>query len=260
MVSLRSVFSDKIHTYRLFHAIEDDDLTGVTKILKKHPRVVNLPRSKADATTPLMMAAAFGRTDIVKKLLQQGAHVDAQGYLCRTALHYAVQNQNRIMPRERTDNHRETIKLLLKHNANINHIDAAGHSVLDRCITTKNIEFAQFLIAHGADVEHQNAQGQSVLMRAAMALCSSMVTLLIGHDAKIDTRDKNGHSAAELAGQCNSFLKAEQTAIIRTLNAGLVTQTARANFMRDIAVQKTSYEGVTEKPVLQKRIRLKNAP
>lgn len=260
MPKLASIFTNKIHSFRLFSAIEDNDLDRVIGILNKHPNLLEHRRSKADNSTPLMIAATYGRPEIAYELLQRGAMVDATGYRARTALLYAVWHQTPIMPRERTDGHRETLKLLLKYNANINHVDDAGKMALDRCIDTKNIEFAKFLITHGANVEHQNAQGETVLMRAAYSLSAPMVALLIAHDAKIDTVDKNGQNASDLVTQRNSFLKGQQDAVIVTLNDGAEAQRARANYLRDKSIQQTSFEGMTVKPVLQKPIRLKRAP
>jgi len=89
---------------------------------------------------PLHIAAANGRRDVVRTLLQTGAQVNARdgsGYL---ALNFAIRQQ-----------HFDTVRLLLEHNA------VPDQDSLDSlACTVENLPLIQLLIEHGARYRDDN--------------------------------------------------------------------------------------------------------
>jgi len=74
-------------------------------------------------TTALMAASKYGRTDVVKKLLEQKLNVDAQDKKGVTALMLAAEN-----------NQVEIVQLLLKKNADPNLEDQTGWTALMKAV------------------------------------------------------------------------------------------------------------------------------
>lgn len=64
-------------TSTLIDAARSGDVAAVREVVQANKGVVN--KADAKGLTPLMYAAAFGRADVVKLLLQQGADVNALG-------------------------------------------------------------------------------------------------------------------------------------------------------------------------------------
>ncbi|UCC32490.1 MAG: ankyrin repeat domain-containing protein [Phycisphaerales bacterium] len=71
----------------------------------------------AQADTPLHVAAAAGKVDRVKRLLDQGANVNAQGYGGQTALHKAA-----------AEGQKEVVQVLLDHGADAGIEDDSGET------------------------------------------------------------------------------------------------------------------------------------
>jgi ankyrin repeat protein len=92
-------------------------------------------RNKPWENTALIQAASFGATKSMEILIGAGADVQAKGELGRTALGYA---QNA-----------ETIRLLVKQGADINHID--GYSRLIEAVENGESEVVRTLLELGAD-------------------------------------------------------------------------------------------------------------
>src|ERR1700676_4690171 len=84
----------------------------------------------------LMAAAKNGRTDVVNKLLEQKANVDAQGKQGVTALMLAAEN-----------NQAEIVKLLLKKNADPNLEYQTGWSALMKAVYQGNTSCVEALAA-----------------------------------------------------------------------------------------------------------------
>lgn len=184
--------------------------------------------------TPLMVAAANGHLELCKKLITQGANVNAQTSYGATALKMAIEDAHYT----KSKNHFNVCKLLLKHGANIDLQDNMGGTALYSAlrygqievskllieagakvnldaalrITAENghLELSKLLLKQGANVNAKDDYGITALMIAAcrgetvylnnkimdgLGICK----LLLEHGANIDQQDNRGVSALHLA-------------------------------------------------------------
>jgi ankyrin repeat protein len=102
-----------------------------------------------------MSAALDGQTEIVKGLLRNGAHVNAQNLEGRTALMFAVINL-------RTD----TVKTLLQFGADVNVQAHCGCTPLTLAACSGDIGITQALLNNGADANKVCSPGKTALIVA----------------------------------------------------------------------------------------------
>jgi ankyrin repeat protein len=101
--------------------------------------------------TPLIHAAIWGRTSLVKRILGMGGVVDHLDVLRMTALHYAVQEM-----------HIEVVEILLAAGADPNIVDVHGNSPLWRAVMqSRDPSICLLLLQHGALCDGKNAVGRS---------------------------------------------------------------------------------------------------
>ena len=101
--------------------------------------------------TPLIHAAIWGRTSLVKRILGMGGVIDHLDALRMTALHYAVQEM-----------HIEVVRILLAAGADTNTIGVHGNSPLWRAVMqSRDPSICLLLLQHGALSDGKNAVGLS---------------------------------------------------------------------------------------------------
>jgi ankyrin repeat protein len=109
---------------------KDEIAENVVELLLKH-----------HAEVDLLLAAAIGRTDLLKSILDRdGSVVDTVDERGRSALYHAVRN-NRLA----------AVKLLVERGADVNRCDAVGIAALHRTSQQCSDELIRYLIDHGAN-------------------------------------------------------------------------------------------------------------
>lgn len=83
--------------------------------------------------SPLIMAAAGGKAENIKLLIEHGAEVDAQDFFGRTALMYAIQ-------------HKECVEALLAAGCDVSIVDRQGNTAIDHA--ADDPELARLLLEH----------------------------------------------------------------------------------------------------------------
>ena len=155
----------------------------IVKLLINKGMDVNEPyqRTKSTITTALIEAAMVnGNIDVVKVLIDTGADINAvESYLNKTALLMAI---------EYSDN--ETIELLIKYKADINHIDNEGNAPIDIATRLNKTDIVNLLIKNGAPND---------LTRAIKYGVTDQVEYLLSKSKNIDALDNNGDTALALA-------------------------------------------------------------
>ena len=155
----------------------------IVKLLINKGMDVNEPyqRTKSTITTALIEAAMVnGNIDVVNVLIDTGADINAvESYLNKTALLMAI---------EYSDN--ETIELLIKYKANINHIDNEGNAPIDIATRLNKTDIVNLLIKNGAPND---------LTRAIKYGVTDQVEYLLSKSKNIDALDSNGDTALTLA-------------------------------------------------------------
>ncbi len=99
------------------------------------------------------------------------------------------------------DDDAEGIKLLLKHRAPVNAVDARHRHALLSAAAEGHEQIARALCAAGADVKLADQHGSTALMEAARAGACGIVQLLAEAQPDVRVRDQHGRDALTLACQ-----------------------------------------------------------
>ena len=151
----------------LISAVEDNDLEGACEYLRKGAdiEVVYTPALRSGVAikrTPLVVAAANGRLELSRFLLNNGANVDWQS--------------GRTLPESDYDG-------------------GAGWSALALAAAAGHGDVVGLLLDQGANVDIQWDFGRTALHEAAIFGRASVVELLLARGAAVDVRDLNGETA-----------------------------------------------------------------
>lgn len=136
--------------------------------------------------TALMAAAAQGRLEVVRLLVERQCTVDQQDMRQMTALNYAI-----------LGGHSQVARLLLAAGAQPDKVGLDGESCLLYCADP---DLMKELIARGADVNvRQPRTGATLLMRAAESGSRDVVRSLLAAKADVKARSSDGCTALFLA-------------------------------------------------------------
>jgi hypothetical protein len=157
----------------LLEAIYDDDLRTGAKLLRQSP---SLAKSHIDEAklyegkighwmyvgdTPLHLAAAGHRFEIVRALLAAGADANSAANHRRGApLHYAADTCP-DSPTFSAVNQTRVLSALIEAGAHINVADKNGATALHRAVRTRGAEAVKFLLKSGADPLLENNSGST---------------------------------------------------------------------------------------------------
>ena len=158
---------------RLLRAIVDDDRAAAKKLLKADPGLASrligaarLYQSKIFhwiyiGDTPLHLAAAGYRVEIVRMVLAAGADPNAaKNHRQSGPLHYAADG-NINTPAWDAKKQVETIRCLLEAGAGINAQDQNGAAPLHRAVRTRCPRAVQCLLKAGSDPALENKSGST---------------------------------------------------------------------------------------------------
>lgn len=133
----------------------------------------------ADAhETPLLKAAALGRLEMAKVLVDHGADVNAADRYGNTALMSAAWHGA------------EMTTLLLDHGAEVNSGGKSGWIALVNAAKKNHLDVVRLLLSRGADATAKTEDGRTVLMMAAAKGNRAMVELLLESGADPGARTK----------------------------------------------------------------------
>jgi len=154
-----------------------------------------------DATLPLHHAASNAQAEMCEFLIEKKCDVDALDKLKRTPLMDAAEVGCL-----------EAVKVLLKHNANIQAIDSEGFNALSYCIDfvskrdQKFYETAKYLVQNGADVNSEGKFARRTILHCAAAQGDiEFVHDLVGNKgARVRVKDNEGKAPIDYAKQTNN--------------------------------------------------------
>ncbi|KAI9858374.1 MAG: hypothetical protein M1813_007478 [Trichoglossum hirsutum] len=155
----------------------------------------NVNAEDYDGMTPLHRAAAAGHDVITFILLKKGANVELQDDLGRTALHCAAENGQVAVVWE----------LLVRKKVDVNAKNQAGKTALD-CAIERQHDAVVWLFDHGPDITAKDGNGDTLLLWAAANGQEAVVQLLLNKGAKVTER--NGDEATALHHAANTGNKA----------------------------------------------------
>jgi hypothetical protein len=136
----------------------------------------------------LLDASKKGDVEKVKKLLKEGADVNAKDRFGFTPLHYTALN-----------GHIEIVKLLIERGADVNAKTNGGWTPLRFAAIYGHIEIVKLLIERGADVNAKDKDGRTPLHSAAFYGHVEVVRLLLEHGADPNIKNIWGQTAIDLA-------------------------------------------------------------
>lgn len=175
--------------------------------------------------TALHWAAWTGNADILQRILQCGAAIDAKDKAGRSALHFAAQNGSVRCVRHLVDSganpnvsdnwgetplhlagsdgRNENVRLLLEAGADVNARTDREESCLCYAALANNVEGIKLLLASGADLEAHDNIGYTVLLDSIWANAHEVAQALIEAGASTSAKGKDGkgllHAAAMYA-------------------------------------------------------------
>ncbi|KAM0256388.1 hypothetical protein ACHAQJ_005039 [Trichoderma viride] len=138
--------------------------------------------------TPLHKAAWSGKTDVVKRLLDLGADIEARNKHDNTPLHDAARSGKTDM-----------VKLLLDRGADIEAKNKRNNTPLHDAAQSGKSDMVKLLLDQGANMEAKGNNGNVPLHDAAWNGKANVVRLLLGQGANIGVEDNNGDSPLHLA-------------------------------------------------------------
>ena len=174
-----------------------------TRELLAHSYDVNC--KNGDGMTPLLLAARYEHENILRLLLERGAHPRVQCNQGYTTLHWLAQG---------TAITETLIDLLWRDRPPFEVADDNGVTPLMLTCVSRNLLLATRLIRHGADVRARTSFGQTALHWAAYLGRAPMISLLLNYRAELEVKDREGHSplhaAAAAKGQSDPSETVEQ--------------------------------------------------
>jgi ankyrin repeat protein len=214
---------------KLTPAILDDDLGSAKRLLRADAGLATSPFQKPTlynfhwiyvGDTPLHLAAAGYRVEIVRLLLEFGADPNAAKNMRKSSpLHYAADGclaSQAWKPKRQV----ETLRSLLDHGANIHLQDMNGATPLHRAVRTRSADAVKFLLESGADPTIKNKPGSTPF-----------------HLAVQNTgRGGSGEPAAINAQQeiIKAFLSFGLSPSLKNSNGKTVTDSARSGWIREM--------------------------
>lgn len=161
----------------IYTAVKAGDLNAVNAMLTTNPGLVDTVND--NMATPLHFAAAYGKLDIAKLLLENGAKLEAQNAQQKTPLYNAI-SRNQI----------ETAKYLIEKGADVNAVSMYGTTAIHDAAYFGYIDMVKLLIANRADLNVDSPVLTTPLHRAVFGGNMEMVKLLIDNGA--DIKGHNG--------------------------------------------------------------------
>lgn len=138
-------------------------------------------------------AAFYGKVDVIKLLLDQGADPNiARGNRISAPVGWAVMSEHSGAK------HLDAIKLLLARGANVD-APQAGDPALHTASLFRKVEFVKLLIEAGANPNRRNSKDATALISAAIGGNVDIIKMLMAAGADVNAENKYGETALDCA-------------------------------------------------------------
>ena len=205
MVQLLCKYKADVHSRRsegktaLHYALEGSDvskrrpdfavsLSNIARVLLEHGADVNAPMDYD--STPLHVAALYGRVDAIRVLLEHGAGINERENDDTAPLHLAAQYGTV-----------EAIRVLLEHGADVNVRSKDDTTPLHDAVRYASDEAVRMLLEHGADVYARKNDGTTPLHEAAKYGTVEAIRVLLDHGADVNARKNDDTTSLHVAAQ-----------------------------------------------------------
>ena len=174
---------------QLFQSIDRGDMAAFSQLLKAGADI-NTADPLYKNQTPLILAAWWGRTEIVNELINAGANIDARDDDGNSALLGASFRADLGL-----------IKSLVAAGAEINTYNKKKETPLHIAASRNRPALAAYLLQLGAPIDVKDAEGNTPLKLSVELEASSCVELLLDLGADPDLTNDEGNSARSLGEQ-----------------------------------------------------------
>lgn len=137
--------------------------------------------SKNRNPTPVHVASANGKRNILELLLSHGGDVNLEMEGEYTALSIAILRR-----------HLDVAELLVNQGANVNYRGKSGKTPLHFAVKSRQIEMVQLLLRNGADVNSRTEHGVTALHIAVERKLQDVAELLLKNGSDVNARTKTG--------------------------------------------------------------------
>jgi hypothetical protein len=173
--------------FPIHEAAQVGDAEHVKRLVRTWPELMEAQDDKG--LTPLHVAAANGRAQVVEALLARRANVHATTRFGWVPLHFAATNGNPAI-----------IKLLLAHGAQVQARTRNNETALLLACRVGSLASAQLLLEAGSDPNAaEKGGGHTPLHLAAMLGNEPLARLLLARGANVNSADKFGDTPLVLA-------------------------------------------------------------
>lgn len=148
---------------------------------------VNIPEKMACRRLPLHMVARLGLYDLVTKMVNHGADINAHDAASMTALHWAA-----------LEGHFKVVDWLINAGAEVDPQDEVGHTPLFRAVEGAHLEVVKLLCGAGASVNVEGKYLWTPLFHSVVCNDFDMVKDLISNGASVQHTNIIGQTALHL--------------------------------------------------------------
>jgi len=213
---------------RIHTAIVDNDVAGLrmacavpnAEVNEKFTDEINASHS---GMTPLALAAALDRVELVKVLIDHGGNVNAT---------FANLETTSLMTSS-FHGHTDVVRTLLESGANARAIDLQGSTALGYCFGgSRTLEVVNLLIKAGVDVNQKNILGMNALLLVSGYGNEELIRAVLSAGAHPNAINDFGHSPLHLAvvgkrSQIGMVVAAHGTTPLYGLNRRNLPQTLK---------------------------------
>jgi uncharacterized protein len=172
------------------------DLTAVRSLLQQGASP-NARNWDGNTLTALMVAAQNGCSDIVKRLLDAGAEVNAKADFASGIKANVLKGITALSSAAASGN-ANVVRILLEHGADVHAQTDNGATVM---LSASTDEVVQIFLDHGLDINAQDKRGYTLLIRSAEwgGVHRPSIAFLLEHGADPNAKTEDGTTALKLA-------------------------------------------------------------